>query len=120
MKAAVAMRVGGGSPRRGRIRGVRGPRCSSARAGRCRQALAQTPPAADASAPVVEEVVVTGSRIAAPNETSTSPIAVVTKEELQLEGKTDVIDLLNKLPQNFQNGVSDFSNTSSPCRDQAA
>jgi len=77
-------------------------------------AVAQTTPAADASAPVVEEVVVTGSRIATPNMTSTSPIAVVTKEELQLEGTNDVINLLNNLPQNFQNGVSDFSNTSNP------
>jgi len=77
-------------------------------------AVAQTTPAADASAPVVEEVVVTGSRIATPNMTSTSPIAVVTKEELQLEGTNDVINLLNNLPQNFQNWVSDFSNTSNP------
>ena len=55
----------------------------------------------------------TGSRIAAPNEASTSPIQVVTSRELQQGGKTDVIDLINQLPQNFQNPAVDFSNTSS-------
>src|ERR1700719_1784846 len=46
-------------------------------------AAAQTAPSAEAtSAPVVEEVVVTGSRIAAPNEVSTSPIQVVTSQEI--------------------------------------
>ncbi len=81
----------------------------------CLPAVAQQAPRADApaAAPVVEEVVVTGSRIAAPNETSTSPIQVVTSRELQQGGKTDVIDLINQLPQNFQNAAVDFSNTSS-------
>lgn len=82
----------------------------------CLPALAQQAPrAADANAPeaTVEEVVVTGSRIAAPNEASTSPIQVVTSRELQQGGKTDVIDLINQLPQNFQNAAVDFSNTSS-------
>ncbi|MFI4877975.1 MAG: TonB-dependent receptor plug domain-containing protein, partial [Steroidobacterales bacterium] len=82
----------------------------------CLPALAQQAPrAADANGPeaTVEEVVVTGSRIAAPNEASTSPIQVVTSRELQQGGKTDVIDLINQLPQNFQNAAVDFSNTSS-------
>lgn len=74
--------------------------------------LAQQAPAADSDASAVQEVVVTGSRIAAPNLTSTSPIQVVTGRELQQGGKTDVIDLLNQLPQNFQNSATDFSNTS--------
>jgi outer membrane receptor for ferrienterochelin and colicin len=38
---------------------------------------------------------------------------VVTSRELQPGGKTDVIDLINQLPQNFQNAAVDFSNTSS-------
>jgi iron complex outermembrane recepter protein len=74
-------------------------------------------PAAPAPAPVaapVEEVVVTGSRIVSPDMVSTSPIATVTKEELQLQGTTDVINLLNNIPQNFQNSAADFSNTSNP------
>ncbi len=78
-------------------------------------AVAQTAASAEQEAPVpVEEVVVTGSRIVAPNMVSTSPIAVVTKQELQLQGTTDVVNLLNNIPQNFQNGVSDLSNTSNP------
>ena len=66
------------------------------------------------AAPVAEvaEVVVTGSRIAAPNLESTSPVQVVTAEEIRLGGKTDIIDVLNQLPQNFQNASTDFSNTS--------
>jgi iron complex outermembrane recepter protein len=91
---------------------VRWLRCAAALLA-CLPALAQQPPA-DAAAPAtVEEVVVTGSRIAAPNLTSTSPTLVVTSRELQQGGKTDVIDLLNQLPQNFQNSAVDFSNTSS-------
>jgi iron complex outermembrane receptor protein len=73
--------------------------------------------AADVAAPATEteltEVVVTGSRIAAPNAVSTSPIQVVTAKELEQGGKNDAIDFLNQLPQNFQNAQSDFSNTSS-------
>jgi outer membrane receptor protein involved in Fe transport len=79
-------------------------------------ALAQTQPeaaAASSAAAQLEEVVVTGSRIAGPNLESTSPIQVVTSRELQQGGKTDMIDLLNQIPQNFQNVATDFSNTSS-------
>src|SRR5262249_41083498 len=43
-----------------------------------------------------------------------SPIQAVGKQEFQLEGHTDVIDLLNNLPQNFQNNTVDFSNTGNP------
>ena len=68
--------------------------------------------AAAASSTAVTEVVVTGSRIPQPNLTSVSPVQSVGHQEFQLEGHTDVIDLLNNLPQNFQNNVSDFSNTS--------
>ena len=78
-------------------------------------AAAQTAPAADATAaPVVEEVVVTGSRIAAPNEVSTSPIQVVTSQEIQRTGLTDVSDILYQLPQLQNNAVGqDFSNRTS-------
>jgi outer membrane receptor protein involved in Fe transport len=60
------------------------------------------------------EIVVTGSRIPQPNLTSVSPIEAVGHQEFQLQGKTDVIDILNNLPQNFQNNTADFSNTSNP------
>ena len=59
----------------------------------------------------VKEVVVTGSRIPEPNLESASPIQVITSQDFKQQGKTDVIDLLNTLPQNFQNIASDFSNT---------
>jgi outer membrane receptor for ferrienterochelin and colicin len=75
-------------------------------------ASAQTQPAVAQPTVELEEVVVTGSRIAAPNEVSTSPIQVVTAKEIQQGGKTDIIDLLNQLPQNFQNANSDLSNSS--------
>jgi outer membrane receptor protein involved in Fe transport len=48
--------------------------------------------------PQVEEVVVTGSRIARPNLESTVPITTVTGEELYQTGNTSVGDLLNELP----------------------
>jgi iron complex outermembrane recepter protein len=60
----------------------------------------------------VEEIVITGSRIAAPNLTSTSPVQVVTENEIRHLGKTDMSDVLNTLPQVFQNSATDFSNTS--------
>ena len=63
-------------------------------------------------APPIEEVIVTGSRIPQPNLTSTSPIQVVDDKEIKLTGTTDMISLLNTLPQNFMNNVSDFSGTS--------
>ena len=68
---------------------------------------------ADATAPV-QEVVVTGSRIAAPNLTSTSPIQVVTQKEIQTSGKTDISDIILQLPQNFDNGLGqDLGNRTS-------
>jgi iron complex outermembrane recepter protein len=77
-------------------------------------AMAQQAPALSPEpAPALTEIIVTGSRIAAPNEVSTSPIQVVSAKEIQQGGKTDAIDLLNQLPQNFQNSSVDFSNTSS-------
>ena len=62
----------------------------------------------------VAEVVVTGSRIPQPNLKSVSPIQAVSQQEFQLTGTTDAIDLLNTLPQNFQNSKADFSNTPNP------
>jgi hypothetical protein len=62
----------------------------------------------------LQEIIVTGSRIAAPNEVSTSPIQVVTSKDIQVYGKTDVSDLINLLPQNFNNDLGqDLGNGSS-------
>ncbi|MEP7314404.1 MAG: TonB-dependent receptor [Pseudomonadota bacterium] len=54
--------------------------------------------AADAAGEL-QEVTVTGSRIASPNMTSTSPVQVVTAEDIKAGGRTDISDLLNNLPQ---------------------
>ena len=87
--------------------------CAAALAAVGLPAIAQQKVEAAQAEPQLEEVVVTGSRIAAPNLTSTSPIQVVTAKEIQAGGKTDIIDVINQLPQFFQNTGSDFSNTSS-------
>jgi outer membrane receptor protein involved in Fe transport len=73
----------------------------------------QAAPEANAAAPI-QEVVVTGSRIAAPNLTATSPIQVVTQKEIQTSGKTDISDIILQLPQNFDNGLGqDLGNRTS-------
>ena len=61
---------------------------------------ARSRPAGDAEeAAPLQEVVVTGSRIAAPNLESISPVTAVTAEEIRTTGVTRVEDLLNSLPQ---------------------
>jgi outer membrane receptor protein involved in Fe transport len=69
---------------------------------------------AQAASSEVQEVVVTGTRLPTPNLSSVSPIQVVTDQEIKLQGKQDIIDLINQLPQNFQNAAIDFSGTSNP------
>src|SRR3954454_10542287 len=85
--------------------------CGAALAAACASPALAAEAAANAE---VSEFVVTGSRIPQPNLTSVSPIQVVTDQEFKLQGKTDVIDLINNLPQNFQNSKADFSGTSNP------
>jgi iron complex outermembrane receptor protein len=53
----------------------------------------------------LQEIIVTGSRIAAPNEVSTSPIQVITAQSIQVSGKTDITDIISQLPQNFNNDL---------------
>jgi iron complex outermembrane recepter protein len=61
-----------------------------------------------------QEVIVTGSRIPAPNLESTSPIQVVTAQDIQLGGRMDITDVINQLPQNFNNGLGqDLGNQTS-------
>jgi iron complex outermembrane recepter protein len=77
-------------------------------------AMAQQQAPPDETSSPVQEVVVTGSRIAAPNLTSTSPIQVVTHKDIQLSGKTDISDIILQLPQNFDNGLGqDLGNRTS-------
>ena len=67
--------------------------------------FAQQAPATTAALEPLTEIIVTGSRIAAPNEVSTSPIQVISSQSLQISGKTDITDLINQLPQNFTNDL---------------
>jgi len=67
------------------------------------------PAPAEAAAPV-EEVVVTGSRLSTPNETSISPITSVSAVDLQNTGLTRVEDVLNNLPMVFAGMNSTTSN----------
>jgi iron complex outermembrane receptor protein len=53
----------------------------------------------------LQEIIVTGSRIAAPNEVSTSPIQVITSQSIQVSGKTDITDIISQLPQIFTNDL---------------
>ena len=79
------------------------------------RAFAQTPAPAPAAAPVIEEIVITGSRIpVAANITATSPTTIVSTQDIQLQGHTDITDVINQLPQNIIGSNADFGNTSSP------
>ncbi len=57
-----------------------------------------------------KEYVVTGSRIARPNDTSASPITSVSSEEIKQSGATNIEDLTNQLPQVFAGQSSGVSN----------
>jgi len=70
---------------------------------------AQEAPAPAAAAPI-EEVVVTGSRLSTPNESSISPITSVSATDLQATGLTRVEDVLNNLPMVFAGQNSTVSN----------
>jgi len=49
--------------------------------------------------PPIEEIVVTGSRIARPELTSSSPVAVVSNQDIRLSGTVNVEQILNEMPQ---------------------
>ena len=72
-----------------------------------------SPPVADNNTLPANEVVVTGSRIAAPNAVSAvSPITVVSSADIAQSGAVRVEDLLNELPQVFADQGSSISNGS--------
>jgi outer membrane cobalamin receptor len=62
-------------------------------------ALGQTPPAASSEAVEVEEIVVTGSRIARSDFSSTSPIVTVGEEAIAQSGTVNIEQAMNQLPQ---------------------
>jgi iron complex outermembrane recepter protein len=65
--------------------------------------------------PALQEVVVTGSRIPVPaNISATSPTTTVTTQDIQLQGQTDTIEVLNQLPQNIISAGADLGNNSNP------
>ena len=75
-------------------------------------AHAQTAPSAKPADAGMGDVVVTGSRIAVPNEVSISPVIGVSEADIQQTGVTRVEDLLNSLPQVFASQGSNISNGS--------
>jgi iron complex outermembrane recepter protein len=84
-------------------------------------AIAQEDDAVDTVAPAAAEdatsrqqtVYVTGSRIASPNLTTTSPVSSVSAEDIKLQGVTRVEDLVTQLPQAFAAQNSTVSNGAS-------
>ena len=65
---------------------------------------------AEATAAPLQEIVVTGSRLKTPNETSISPISTVTSTDITQTGLTRVEDVLNNLPMVFAGMNSTTSN----------
>jgi len=83
-------------------------------------AIAQEDDAVDTVAPAAEDatarqqtVYVTGSRIAQPNLTTTSPVTSVSANDIKLQGVTRVEDLVTQLPQAFASQNSTVSNGAS-------
>jgi outer membrane receptor protein involved in Fe transport len=58
-----------------------------------------------ADSAALQDIIVTGSRIAAPNEVSTSPIEVISAKSIEVSGKSDITDVINQLPQIFTNDL---------------
>lgn len=58
----------------------------------------------------LEEIVVTGSRIAQPNIEGTSPVTVVGAADVKVSGVTQTVDIINNLPQAFAAQGNNISN----------
>ncbi len=65
-------------------------------------------PATPSSGTAVQEIVVTGTRIASPNLQSVSPVQVVTAQDIAVGGRVQTFDILNQLPQTVFNPAVDF------------
>ena len=62
----------------------------------------------------IGEIIVTGTRIVDPNTVATSPVQVVDAEAIKISGRNDVADILQLLPQNFNNTLGqDLGNRTS-------
>lgn len=75
--------------------------------------FAQTATGADAATEEADAIVVTGSRIARPDLSSSVPVAVVSAERLQNKGQTNVLEALRDIPvagQSLDKSASNFSN----------
>jgi outer membrane receptor protein involved in Fe transport len=70
-------------------------------------------PAASAQEQELEQIIVTGSRIAQANLEGTSPVSVIGAQDIQFEGTVQVEDLLNNLPQAFADQGGNISNGAS-------
>ncbi len=68
-------------------------------------AFAQQAPEGPKETEPLQEIIVTGSRIAAPNEVSTSPIVALSSRYIEVSGKTDISDIITQLPQNLNNAL---------------
>ena len=66
---------------------------------------AQQAAAAQTETQPIQEIIVTGSRIASLNEVSTSPIQVISAKSIQVSGKTDITDIISQLPQILTNDL---------------
>jgi len=74
--------------------------------------------AAGTEAPTsLPEIIVTGSRIPVPaNLSATSPLTLVTERDILLSGHTDIVDVLNELPQTVLSSTADYGNNSNPAQ----
>ena len=70
-------------------------------------------PATSAQEQELEQIIVTGSRIAQANLEGTSPVSVIGAQDIQFEGTVQVEDLLNNLPQAFADQGGNISNGAS-------
>jgi outer membrane receptor protein involved in Fe transport len=74
----------------------------------------ERPDAAGESRPL-PEIMVTGSRIPVPaNVVATSPLQVVTAQDVELSGYTDTVDVVSALPQMIISSAADLGNHSNP------
>ncbi len=80
-------------------------------------AFAQTAPAGNSGAATLEDIVVTGSRIARPELESTTPITIISATEIVATGSLNTADVLRNLPAIGISGISgansNFSTSSS-------
>ena len=61
-----------------------------------------------------EQIIVTGTRLPDPNLVSTSPIQVVSSQDISVSGRGDISDILQLLPQSFANDLGqDLGNRTS-------